>query len=115
MAARELGQKTGIRYKTQDSRHKTQDTRHKIQRSKFWHVLRFVFCALCLLSCIILLNPSMCFSQTFGKNKVSSRQFDWMTYKTTHFVIHYYPDEERLVDFAGVLSIHGNDDSGVCE
>jgi Tol biopolymer transport system component len=53
-----------------------------------------------LISAIILtifLASSVCFGQSFGKNKVSRQKFDWMTYKTTHFVIYYYPEEESLV------------------
>jgi hypothetical protein len=47
--------------------------------------------------CTILVSASVCCGQTFGKNKVTSQHFDWMTYKTTHFTIYYYPDAERLV------------------
>ncbi|MBD3182638.1 BamA/TamA family outer membrane protein [Candidatus Poribacteria bacterium] len=37
------------------------------------------------------------YCQSFGKNKVSRSNFKWLTYKTTHFTIYYYPDEESLV------------------
>ena len=53
--------------------------------------------SLLLVSFVLLATASACFGQTFGKNKVTSQHFDWMTYKTTHFVIYYYPDAERLV------------------
>lgn len=45
----------------------------------------------------ILIASFECYGQDFGKNKVIRSRFDWLTYKTTHFVIYYYPEEERLV------------------
>lgn len=66
-------------------------------RAGFRHILRFVSCILCLMLCLMFVFASACFGQAFGKNKVTSRHFGWLTYKTTHFTIHYYPDEERLV------------------
>jgi hypothetical protein len=39
-----------------------------------------------------------------GVNKVNDRNFDWMTYKTTHFVIYYYPDASRLVRMMGDMA-----------
>lgn len=33
----------------------------------------------------------------FGKNKVQYREFDWKTYRSPHFVVHYYPEEEVLL------------------
>ena len=53
-----------------------------------------VFFILFLLAFII---APECYSQSFGKNKVIRKEFDWQTYKTTHFIIYYYPDGEWLV------------------
>jgi len=61
------------------------------------NTLLFVSCILCLMLCAMFITTSMSIGQSFGKNKVTDRHFDWLTYKTTHFSIHYYPDEERLV------------------
>lgn len=49
------------------------------------------------LICLYLTITSQCYGEEFGKNKVISQHFDWMTYKTIHFTIYYYPDAERLV------------------
>lgn len=53
--------------------------------------------SICIPIFLILLVVSTSSGQTFGKNKVTKRQFEWLTYKTTHFTIYYYPDAERLV------------------
>ncbi len=45
----------------------------------------------------MFVTTSASFGQAFGKNKVTDRHFEWMTYKTRHFVIYYYPDAEQLV------------------
>ncbi len=61
------------------------------------NTLRFVTCSLCIVLLAMFIGASSCPGQAFGKNKVVSREFEWMTYKTTHFIIYYYQDEERLV------------------
>ncbi len=76
---------------TLDTRHSTPDTQLPHPASSIQHL------ALCLMSLLMFLIAVACPGQDFGKNKVTSRSFDWMTYKTTHFAIYYYPDEERLV------------------
>lgn len=47
---------------------------------------------------------SMSFAQTFGRNKVTDKQFEWMTYKTMHFVIYYYPEAQSLVRTMGDMA-----------
>ena len=59
--------------------------------------LCLIFCILCLVSFTMFVSAPECSGQSFGKNKVTSRHFDWLTYKTSHFTIYYYPDAERLV------------------
>lgn len=34
----------------------------------------------------------------FGKNKISYVDFDWQVYKSPHFDVHYYPEEEAFVE-----------------
>ncbi|HPE19755.1 MAG TPA: BamA/TamA family outer membrane protein [Candidatus Mcinerneyibacteriales bacterium] len=36
-------------------------------------------------------------SGQFGRNKIRDKDFDWMTWETPHFVIHYYEDTAKLV------------------
>ncbi len=59
---------------------------------------------LILLIIVISFFTSNCFSQVFGKNKVTDKKFDWMTYKTNHFIIYYYPSAERLVKTMGDMA-----------
>ena len=35
---------------------------------------------------------------TFGKNKVRYAKFDWRVYHAPHFDVHYYPEEEHLLE-----------------
>ena len=49
----------------------------------------------------ITLSISISFAQT---NKVNDRYFDWMTYKTTHFIIYYYPEADRMVRAMGDMA-----------
>jgi len=85
MIAEDRGKKSANRIRTQES------------SFDFRHVLGLISCILCLMFCLMLINTSVSLAQSFGKNKVSDRHFEWMTYKTRHFIIHYYPDAERLV------------------
>jgi Tol biopolymer transport system component len=57
-----------------------------------------------LIVTIILANASLSSSQMLGQNKVNDRHFDWMTYKTTHFIIYYYPEAEGLVRVMGDMA-----------
>ncbi len=34
----------------------------------------------------------------FGKNKIAYQRFDWHIYKSPHFDVYYYPEEENLLD-----------------
>ncbi len=34
----------------------------------------------------------------FGKNKINYERFDWHIYKSPHFDVYYYPEEEALLD-----------------
>lgn len=36
-------------------------------------------------------------SGQFGRNKIRNKDFNWMTWETPHFVIHYYEDTAKLV------------------
>ena len=38
------------------------------------------------------------YSDSFGKNKVQYRNFDWKIYKAPHFDLYYYADEEVLLE-----------------
>ena len=67
------------------------------RRSQMENYLRPVFGVLCLVFLFMFANVPECPAQSFGKNKVTERHFDWLTYKTSHFTIYYYPSEERLV------------------
>ncbi|MFC1712961.1 peptidase MA family metallohydrolase [Candidatus Poribacteria bacterium] len=70
----------------------------KISRcTRIENCFRVVFCILCLVSFVAFLTTPECLGQSFGKNKITSRHFEWLTYKTSHFTIYYYPAEERLV------------------
>ena len=45
---------------------------------------------------LALLAPAPLLAQ-FGKNKVQYDTFDWKTLETEHFLIHFYPQEERAI------------------
>ncbi|HGJ66588.1 TPA: hypothetical protein ENS27_14585, partial [bacterium] len=59
---------------------------------------------LTLILLIILINAQISLSQVFSKNKLNDRHFDWMTYKTSHFIIYYYPEAEGLVRTMGDMA-----------
>jgi Tol biopolymer transport system component len=44
-----------------------------------------------------LLLPALSAHAQFGKNKVQYDRFDFKTLETEHFLIHFYPEEERAV------------------
>lgn len=45
-----------------------------------------------------LLVPAAAGFAQFGKNKVQYREFDWKVYRSPHFEVHYYPEEEHLLE-----------------
>lgn len=48
----------------------------------------------------ILIVSSISFSQsaTFGKNKINYDKFKWEVYKTAHFDVYFYPEEQHLLN-----------------
>ena len=36
----------------------------------------------------------------FGKNKIQYQNFDWRIYKSPHFDVYYYPEEEAMLQQA---------------
>ena len=54
-----------------------------------------VTCCL-LLAGAILAGPAV--AQGFGRNKPSYKKFDWKVYRSPHFDVHYYPEEENLLE-----------------
>ncbi|HYS05391.1 MAG TPA: hypothetical protein VEW47_09395 [Candidatus Dormibacteraeota bacterium] len=51
--------------------------------------------ACCALFAAALLSPGSVFP--FGKNKIAYQNFDWHLYKSPHFDVYYYPEEESLL------------------
>ena len=47
----------------------------------------------------LLLAAAVCPARAFafGKNKVAYEQFDWHIYRSPHFDVYYYPEEESLL------------------
>jgi len=37
-------------------------------------------------------------AQYFGRSKVKYKDFDWRIYHSVHFDVHYYPEEEHLLE-----------------
>lgn len=52
----------------------------------------FALAALLLLAAVC---PARAFA--FGKNKVAYQKFDWHVYRSPHFDVYYYPEEESLL------------------
>ncbi|MFQ5877430.1 MAG: hypothetical protein ACE5JH_07045 [Acidobacteriota bacterium] len=51
----------------------------------------------CLLAlAVAALTPAPALS--FGKNKINYDRFDWHIYRSPHFDVYYYPEEEALLD-----------------
>ena len=46
-----------------------------------------------------LIFLQLCFGQSFGKNKVQYKNFDWKFIKSPHFDVYYYQDELALAEF----------------
>ncbi len=62
---------------------------------------RSIFVITIILLSIISLPIS---AQYLDINKVNEHSFDWMTYKTTHFTIYYYPEASYLVRIMGDMA-----------
>ena len=56
---------------------------------------RLVPTAFALLALASLLVPGRVLA--FGKNKIAYQNFDWRIYKSPHFDVYYYPEEESLL------------------
>jgi Tol biopolymer transport system component len=53
----------------------------------------------CLIAAgIVLLAAPFAEAQYFGRNKVKYQDFDWRIYHSVHFDVHYYPEEEQLLE-----------------
>ena len=63
-----------------------------------------VYITLILLSISLLIISLPSSAQFIDVNKVNDRSFDWMTYKTTHFTIYYYPEASHLVRVMGDMA-----------
>ncbi len=64
-------------------------------RSSF---LRRVVASGCVLALALAGTAAAQYQGGFGKNKVQYRDFKWKTYKSPHFVMYYYQDEEKLLE-----------------
>ncbi len=63
--------------------------------------------SLAILALVILSIPSFVFAQvgnSFGRNKVQYRDFDWSTLRTEHFDIYYYTEERSLAHRAARMA-----------
>lgn len=56
-----------------------------------WNIIIFL-----VLFCCLATQPIS--AQYFGKNKVNYDEFDWRIYKSAHFDVYYYPEEEAFLD-----------------
>lgn len=56
---------------------------------------RLFVAACCALAAAALLSPGRVFA--FGKNKIAYQNFEWHLYKSPHFDVYYYPEEESLL------------------
>lgn len=61
---------------------------------------RLVFAA----AAVSFLLPQVASAQYFGRNKVRYHDFDFRILKTTHFDVHYYPEEKEAVELAGRMA-----------
>jgi WD40 repeat protein len=66
-----------------------------VLRSSFF---RRVAAAGCVLALALAASAGAQLSGSFGKNKIQYRHFVWKTYKSPHFMIYYYEDEEKLLE-----------------
>jgi len=63
---------------------------------------RATFLAVCLMAFITL--PNTVSAQYFGRNKVQYDQFEFKSFKTDHFEIFFYPEEEEAVSDAARMA-----------
>ena len=78
------------------SRRKIISTKLIIHQSK----LVLLFICICLTTFI---SSNLC-AQGFGKNKITTKRFDWHIHRTEHFDIHYYPSEAKLVPVMAAIA-----------
>jgi len=48
---------------------------------------------------LIILTPNIIFSQSFGKNKVQYKNFDWRYIQSEHFDVYFYGEGHQLAQF----------------
>ncbi len=77
---------------------KQKTTPHKIITNHN-NIARFFLCF-----CLIIFISSNVFAQGFGKNKITTKRFDWHIHRTEHFDIHYYPSEAKLVPVMAAIA-----------
>ena len=66
------------------------------------HHKRIMVLLLFLCWCTLLTSNVM--AQGFGKNKITTKRFDWHIHRTEHFDIHYYPSEAKLVPVMAAIA-----------
>lgn len=66
------------------------------------HHKKILILLLCFSLCTLL--TSAVFAQGFGKNKITTKRFDWHIHRTEHFDIHYYPSEAKLVPVMAAIA-----------
>lgn len=59
---------------------------------------------LAIVGCIVTLSAVPSNAQYFGRNKVQYDQFDFQSFKTDHFEIFFYPEEQEAVSDAGRMA-----------
>ena len=59
-------------------------------------IFKYIFFAIVILS--------ISFGQSFGKNKVQYRDFDWSYIQTPNFDIYFYGDNQDLAEFTSRVS-----------
>jgi hypothetical protein len=57
-----------------------------------------LFFIVVLLSVILISSMSFGQSSSFGKNKINYDKFKWEVYKTPHFDVYFYPQEQHLLN-----------------
>ncbi|MGH1362491.1 MAG: LpqB family beta-propeller domain-containing protein [Calditrichia bacterium] len=69
-----------------------------------------VFALTFLLSFLLLSSGLMAqVGYQFGQNKVHYKDFDWKVFRTEHFDVHYYPEEEQAAYDAARMAERGYD------
>jgi len=57
-----------------------------------------------LISSLLLCFPSLLYPQSFGKNKVQYKDFDWQLIRSEHFEVFYYPAEASVAKDAARMA-----------